>query len=55
MSDSNEICQMSDPAFLAERTRVREAIEALQDRLAELDGEFVKRASAAWTEAPGES
>jgi hypothetical protein len=52
MSDSDEICQMSDPEFLAERTRVRETIEALQGRLAELDDEFVKRASAAWAETP---
>jgi hypothetical protein len=30
---------------------VRETIEALQERLAELDDEFLKRAGAAWTEA----
>jgi hypothetical protein len=53
MSDSDEICQMSDPEFLIERTRVRETIDALQARLADLNDEFVKRASAAeWTEAP---
>jgi hypothetical protein len=50
MGDSDDIRQMSDPDFLAERTRVREAIEALQERMAELD-EFIKRARSAWTEA----
>jgi hypothetical protein len=48
--DSADIRRMSDPDFLAERTRVRQAIEALQERLADLDDEFLKRASAAWTE-----
>jgi hypothetical protein len=51
MGDSDDIRQMSDPDSLAERTRVRETIEALQERLAELDDEFIKRAGAAWAEA----
>jgi hypothetical protein len=51
MADSDDIRRMSDPDFLAERSRVREAIEALTERLAELDEEFIKRAGAAWTEA----
>lgn len=51
MGDSDDIRQLSDPDFLAERTRVREAVEALQERLAELDDEFINRARAAWTEA----
>lgn len=51
MGEGYDIRQMSDPDFLAERARVREAIEALQERMAELDDEFVKRAGAAWTEA----
>ena len=51
MGDSDDIRQLSDPDFLAERTRVREAIEALQERLAALDDEFINRARAAWTEA----
>jgi hypothetical protein len=50
MGDSADIRQLSDPDFLAERTRVRETIEALQERLAELDDEFIKRARSAWTE-----
>ena len=51
MGVSDDIRQMSDPDFLAERARVRETIEALQERMAELDDEFLKRAGAAWTEA----
>jgi hypothetical protein len=51
MGVSDDIGQMSDPDFLTERSRVRETIEALQERLGELDDEFLKRAGAAWTEA----
>ena len=51
MGDNDDIRQMSDPDFLAERTRVREAIEALTERLAELDDEFINRARSAWTGA----
>jgi len=51
MADSDDIRQLSDPDFLAERTRVRETIEALTERLAELDDEFIKRARAAWAGA----
>jgi hypothetical protein len=51
MGDSDDIRQLSDPDFLAERTRVREAVEALQERLAELDDEFINRARSAWTGA----
>jgi hypothetical protein len=51
MDDSDDIRQLSDPDFLAERTRVRETIEALTERMAELDDEFINRARAAWAEA----
>ena len=51
MGVSDDIRRMSDPEFLAERARVRETIEALTERLAELDDEFVKRARSAWAEA----
>jgi hypothetical protein len=51
MGDSDNIRQLSDPDFLAERARVRETIEALQGRLAGLDEEFIRRARSAWTEA----
>jgi hypothetical protein len=50
MGVSDDIRQMTDPDFLAQRARVRETIEALQERLAELDDEFLTRAGAAWTE-----
>ena len=49
--DSDDVRQMSDPDFLAERARVRETIAALTERMAALDDEFIKRAGAAWTEA----
>jgi hypothetical protein len=39
---------LSDPDFLTERRRVRETIEALTERQARLDDEFIRRASAAW-------
>ncbi|MGH3250672.1 MAG: hypothetical protein ACRDOI_31310 [Trebonia sp.] len=51
MADSDDIRQLSDPDFLAERTRVREAIEVLRERMTELDDEFIKRARSAWTKA----
>jgi hypothetical protein len=51
MGVSADIRQLSDPDFLAERTRVRETIEALTERMAELDDEFIKRARSAWAEA----
>jgi hypothetical protein len=51
MGDSDEISAMSDPDFLAERKRVREAIEALTERMAEIDDEFIRRAGIAWASA----
>lgn len=51
MGDNDDVRQLSDPDFLAERARVRDTIEALQARLEELDDEFIKRAGAAWKEA----
>ena len=41
---------MSDPDFLAERRRVREAIAALQEQYATINAEFDRRASAKWKE-----
>jgi hypothetical protein len=38
---------MDDPTFLAERKRVREAIQELTERMAELDNEFIRRARIA--------
>jgi hypothetical protein len=47
MSDE-DFSQLDDPAFLAERTRVRETIAALQARMGELNEEFDRRAGAKW-------
>jgi hypothetical protein len=49
MGDRDDFSAMSDPDFLAERKRVRETIEALQDRDRLLTEEFDRRARAAWT------
>lgn len=49
MGDSDDFRSMNDPAFLAERKRVRETIEALQERYRQINIEFDRRASAAWT------
>jgi hypothetical protein len=51
VTDSEDFTTMDDPAFLAERSRVREAIEALQDRYEALTEEFDRRARAKWSEA----
>jgi hypothetical protein len=48
MSDSDDFSAMSDPDFLAERRRVRETIEALQERDRLLAEEFDRRARIAW-------
>jgi hypothetical protein len=45
---NQDISQMSDPDFLAERKHVRETITSLAGRMAELDAEFNRRASLAW-------
>jgi hypothetical protein len=42
-----DFAAMDDPTFLAERTRVREAIKELTKRMAELDNEFIRRARTA--------
>lgn len=39
---------LNDPEFLAERRRVRETIEALQEHYAKLNAEFDRRAMAKW-------
>jgi hypothetical protein len=50
MSGSDDFTRLDDPAFLSERTRVRETIEALIVRMRALDAEFVRRAGAKWKE-----
>jgi len=46
----DDLGAMNDPDFLAERRRVREAIEALQERYAVINAEFDRRATAKWNE-----
>jgi hypothetical protein len=57
MSDNGEFSALDDPEFLAERRRVREALEHLPEheispeltaRFERLDEEFLRRARAAW-------
>jgi hypothetical protein len=60
MSDGNEFGGLDDPAFLAERRRVREELEQAPEgdvspeliaRFQRLDEEFIRRARAAWAPA----
>jgi hypothetical protein len=60
MDDAEDFTQLDDPAFLAERRRVRSLIEGtpadeqspeLVERYRRLDDEFLRRASAAWAQA----
>jgi hypothetical protein len=46
-----DLAQLDDPAFLAERTRVREALEALTEQYQKLNAEFDRRAGAKWATA----
>lgn len=46
----NDFSAMNDPDFLAERRRVRETIEALEERYAVINAEFERRATAKWNE-----
>jgi hypothetical protein len=55
MSDDEDLSQLADPEFLAERRRVREALEhqpaataELTARYQELTAEFLRRAQIAW-------
>jgi hypothetical protein len=55
MSESDDFRQLDDPEFLAERKRVREALEhqpeasaELAERYERLDEEFLRRARIAW-------
>ena len=48
MGEIDDFSEMDDPAFLAERSRVREAIQTLTERYQALTAEFDRRASAKW-------
>lgn len=58
MADDSDLATLDDPAFLAERRRVREELERLTApseelvaRYARLNDEFIRRARAAWAQA----
>jgi hypothetical protein len=56
MSDSDDFSKLDDPAFLAERRRVRDELERepspeLTARYERLNDEFDRRARIAWTSA----
>jgi hypothetical protein len=60
MSDPDDLSQLDDLAFLAERRRVRDELEhtpenqandELTARLQRLNEEFLRRARIAWTQA----
>jgi hypothetical protein len=51
MNDSDEFAAVSDPDFLAERSRVRDLLEYLTERYQKLNKEFDRRARTAWTQA----
>jgi hypothetical protein len=57
---NDDFSRLDDPAFLAERRRVRESLEHAQehsvspelaDHYQKLTDEFLRRASIAWTQA----
>ena len=51
MTDNGEFTVMNDPDFLAERKRVREALQELTEQYRKLNEEFDRRAKAAWSSA----
>ena len=57
MRDSDDFTKLDDPQFLAERRRVRDALDSTRDtaaspdltaRLEALDEEFLRRARTCW-------
>jgi hypothetical protein len=64
MSESDDFRRLDDPEFLAERKRVREALEhtpgqaaspELTARYERLNDEFLRRAHITWTSAAKEA
>ncbi len=51
MSSGDDFTQLDDPAFLDERRRVREELQALTERYRQMTEEFDRRARAAWATA----
>ena len=57
MSDSHDFTKLDDPQFLAERRRVRDALDSAKDsaaspslaaRLEAMNEEFLRRARTSW-------
>jgi hypothetical protein len=48
MTSEDEFTQLDDPAFLAERKRVREELQELTERYRRLNEEFDRRARVTW-------
>ena len=51
MNSDGEYAQLDDPAFLAERKRVREELQELTERYRKLNEEFDRRTRTAWAPA----
>jgi hypothetical protein len=51
MATDDDFTALDDPAFLAERKRVRDELQELAERYQKLNDEFDRRARAAWTSA----
>ena len=49
MSSDAEFTHLDDPAFLAERKRVREELQDLAERYRRINEEFDRRARTTWT------
>jgi hypothetical protein len=47
---NEDFSQLDDPDFLAERSQVRQAIEALTERYDALNAEFDRRVAARWNQ-----
>lgn len=48
MTSDDEFARLDDPAFLAERKRVREELQVLTERYRRLNEEFDRRAQGTW-------
>lgn len=51
MISDAEFTELDDPAFLAERKRVREELQDLTERYRRINEEFDRRARTTWSSA----
>jgi hypothetical protein len=51
MTSEDEFTRLDDPAFLAERRRVREELQELIERYRRINEEFDRRARVTWATA----